>query len=380
MAWSKAKTAALTGAVIVLTTGSSVVVMRAVHSARAAHYPNIQGAWEGVVHLEEPGVAAGQTASTRMVLHLTKTNDGYRATIDWIDKGRTNFPVGKVEYDFPSLRLQWDPKKVWNLTVKQDATEMIWDYYVRFVVPDPVVLRRTDSPDSVPERLAEGDFAPRAGSALQGYWKGTVGAGPDALPVNLKIAEQPDGTFRAEGDNPMRGADGQPASVTFNRPTVKLTLGSGAGMFQGDINSQNTEITGSWMQDGQSVPASVKRADYQAEHAQDADKDYSFTSRNDLQGHWKGSWEFMNVPVSEAWDIAKLPDGTYSATSINLEHPTDYDPVPASDFQYDPPLVRMAWKWAGVGFEGRLENGKLTGTWQQGGGGFPLVLERSESK
>jgi hypothetical protein len=178
----------------------------------------------------------------------------------------------------------------------------------------------------------------------------------------------------------MRGADGQPASVTFSRPTVKLTLASGAGMFQGDLNNENTEITGSWMQDGQSLPTVVKRADYRAEHAQDADKDYSFTSKNDLQGHWRGSWEFMKVPVPEALDIAKLPDGTYSATCINLESITDYDPIPTSDFQYDAPLVRMAWKWANVAFEGRLENGKLTGNWQQSGGGFPLVLERSGSK
>ena len=56
------------------------------------------------------------------------------------------------------------------------------------------------------------------------------------------------------------------------------------------------------------------------------------------------------------------------------------DPVPTSNFQHNPPRVRMEWKWAGGAFDGRLANGKLTGTWLQGGGGFPLVFERSQSK
>jgi hypothetical protein len=40
----------------------------------------------------------------------------------------------------------------------------------------------------------------------------------------------------------------------------------------------------------------------------------------------------------------------------------------------------MAWKWTGGAYEGRLENGKLTGTWQQSGGGFPLTFERVQDK
>jgi hypothetical protein len=100
-----------------------------------------------------------------------------------------------------------------------------------------------------------------------------------------------------------------------------------------------------------------------------------------LQGHWKGTWNllFANVKVNMrfALDIAKMPDGTYSAELANIDELWHDDPVPASDFQYSPPSVRMAWKWIGGAFEGIMEDGKLTGTWQQSGGGFPLVFERS---
>jgi hypothetical protein len=39
----------------------------------------------------------------------------------------------------------------------------------------------------------------------------------------------------------------------------------------------------------------------------------------------------------------------------------------------------MEWKWAdNTRYEGKLKNGKLVGTWFEGGGGFPLVFERSK--
>jgi hypothetical protein len=78
-------------------------------------------------------------------------------------------------------------------------------------------------------------------------------------------------------------------------------------------------------------------------------------------------------------DIAKLPDGTYAAALANLDQLGNSDPIPASDFQYEPPNVRMEWKWAdNTRYEGKLKNGKLVGTWFEGGGGFPLVFERSK--
>jgi len=312
-----------------------------------------------------------------VVLKLTKANDGYHATTDWMDLGRSNVSMGRVVYEYPSLRIERSPRDTWNLKVNADATKMILDHAIHITQPDPVMFTRTATPDPVPERLTETEFAPRPGSDLQGYWKAVIG--PDALPVSLKIAELADGTFHAEGDNLMQGANGRPVTVVYSRPTVKLMPATGTGMFEGKINQANTEMTGSWTQGGQSMPVIVKRADYQAEHARDLDKDYSFTSGNDLQGHWKGSWEIWKVKIRMALDIAKLPDGTYSATAASVDQFGNEDPIPASDLQLEPPDLRLKWKWAEVAFEGKLKNGKLTGTWHQGGGGFSLVFERSGS-
>jgi RNA polymerase sigma factor (sigma-70 family) len=385
MAWTKAKTAAITTVAVMLVAGTTEVALQTIHVIGAAHYPDLQGAWEGRVLLDETGVANGEAASTRVVLKLVKTNGVYSATTDWIELGRKDVPMGKIIYDYPSLQIERNPRDTWHLKVNANATQMIWDHYIHIIQPDPVLLTRTDTPDTVLDRLTESDFTPRIGSDLQGYWEGEVGTGSDAEPVDLKIAEPTDGTFRAEADTPMNGTQGRPLTVTYSRPTVKLSAASGSGMFTGKINRANTEITGFLIQGGQSIPATVKRADYQAEHAHDADKDYSFNSENDLQGHWKGSWvaTFGKVKVAMrlALDIAKLPDGSYSAALANIDQFGNDAPVPPSDFQYDPPNLHMKWKWAdNTAFDGKLEKGKLVGTRVQGGESFPLIFERSGSK
>lgn len=389
MAWTKVKTAVVATIIVLVAIPTTTVVVKKIHAARAAAYPDISGAWEGITHFDGAGVNANDTTSARVVLKLAKTREGYSATSDWIEMGRKDVPMGKVIYDYPSLQIVWNTRSTWNLAVQPGGTEIIWDHAVRFIQPDPVVLKRTASPDPVPERLAEGDFAPRAGSDLQGYWTGLVGTPPDAVPVDIKIAEQADGTFRAEEDIMSQGISGQPISVVYNLPTVKLVVATGAGMFEGKINSTNTEISGAFTQGGQSSPAFFRRANYQAEHAQDAVKDYSHTSENDLQGHWTGTWilSFAKVMVNMrfALDIAKLPDGTFSAELADIDEFGHDAPILASDFQYSPGGLRVEWKWPGGAFdgdgifEGNLKNGKITGTWSQGGGGFPLVFERSDA-
>lgn len=188
MAWAKAKTALLVGTAVLLSGGTSLVAIEIFHAVRAAHYPNIQGAWEGVMLLEEAGVSPGEAARTHVVLKLSKSNGVYSATTDWIEMGRRDVPMGRVVYDYPSLRLERSPRDTWKLRVNADATQMLLDHAIHFIQPDPVLLRRTTSPDPVPERLADAEFTPRLGSDLQGYWKGAINIEPAALPVDLKIS------------------------------------------------------------------------------------------------------------------------------------------------------------------------------------------------
>jgi len=382
MNWTKSKTRVLTAATVILAV--CFVLFEIVPVLRRALAPDIQGTWEGVVHLEEAGVKNGQAAQAHFILRLFKKHGVYQATTDWPEWGKTNIPLVSVVYDYPNLVIQETVRDTWNFKVSPRAAQIFWDRHIHFIQPDPVVLTRTATPTPVPEPLTESDFAPGGGSALQGYWEGEIGTGTDAVPVDLKIAGQPDGTWRAEGDSPTLGVQGRPMIVSYDPPVVEFRPADGAGKFSGQFNESRTKISGSWTQGGQSLPANVRRVDYQAEHAHDADKDYSFGSNNDLPGHWLGAWIAtynngkIKVPIREALDIAKLPGGSYSATLANVDGFGVEAPVPTSDFEYSPPSLHVECKWQDWGFDGKLENGKLAGIWNQGGGGFPLVFEREK--
>ena len=400
MAFSKAQTAAVTAAVILLTAGGAgFAVPKIVRAIRMDYYPNIQGTWEGIMPLGGLGIQNGQSTETRIVVRLSKGFGRYSANIDALDLGRTNVPVAKVVYDFPNIQLFVYSRRnvVYQGKVNAQAVGMNFN---------GLSLKRTRMPAPRYTRLEESDFAPRAGSVLQGYWKGGIilnggryptGLGDrqlgnnwdgepmdstNTLPLNLKIAEVSDGTYRAELDSPMQGADGQPGSLTFSNGTVKLDIGSNAGRFQGLLSSARDEIRGSWIQGGKSVPAFFQRADYLSEVAPTKAEDFSFTSASDLRGHWKGAWGTTigtnNITIPIALDIGKLPDGSYLATLANLEQLGNESPISASHFEYSPPNLHMEWKWAGGAYDGKLENGKLAGTWSQGGSGFPLVFERTQ--
>jgi RNA polymerase sigma factor (sigma-70 family) len=397
MAWSKAKTAIVTAAAVLVTAGgASFAAPKVVHAIRAAYYRNIQGTWEGIMPLGGVGIKRGQGTDTRILLKLAKVRGHYVANFDAIDLGRTNVPLAGVVYDFPNIQLILNPHRneVYIGKVNAQAAGMNFN---------GITLRRTRTPAPVYAPLDESEFAPRAGSALQGYWKGGIvlagghypgGLGDrqlgdwsgepmnasNTLPLDLKIADESDGTFRAELDSPMQGANGQPASLIYNQGAVNLEVDSNAGKFQGELNGMGDEIRGSWIQGGKSVPAFFKRADYLAEVAKTEEEDFSFTSGADLRGHWKGAWSVIfgtnNITIPVALDIGKLPDGTYQATLANMEQLGNESPIPASRFEYSAPNLQMEWKWAGGAYNGTLRNGKIVGTWLQGGGGFPLVFER----
>ena len=132
------------------------------------------------------------------------------------------------------------------------------------------------------------------------------------------------------------------------------------------------------------MPLTLERAKPETAAALDpaieAQKDYSYTSPNDLPGHWQGTLNVKQagVKLRLAVNIAKLPDGKFSCTMISLDQ--GGGEIPASMTQYLPPNVHLEWPTIGGSYNGKLEKGKLTGVWRQGGGALPLVLERNRAQ
>jgi RNA polymerase sigma factor (sigma-70 family) len=262
MAWTKAKTAVVAGVAVLLTAGTTtVVVMKSTNAIRRANPPDLQGAWEGVAEiLGTSGVLPGEKARSRVVFQFFKTNGAYSATGEFIDTAPEPFQVTTFAYDYPSVRFTVGRNLTCQGKLKAGATEIAATIQ-RGTLSSPVLLKRTSVPDSPPEPLAKSEYTPQAGSDLQGIWKAALGSGRSEVRVTIKIAEPSPGTFRAELDNLTTSWLGQPLTVTYNPPEVKLLVASGAGMFQGELRNGNTEMAGNWLQGGRQTPMVFKRAD-----------------------------------------------------------------------------------------------------------------------
>ena len=381
MAWAKTKTAAVAAATVILATGTTTAVVEAVHSARAAGPPDIQGAWEGVGEIPQWHIKC------RGVLRIVKINGAYRATFDNIDRAVKDDIPFKLDYHFPSVRAELKlpiGNIVYEGKLNADGTEMTGTYLEPGVSIPEIVLNRTTNPDSVQEPFTEAECAPRKDSDLQGCWAGTFKNGNITLPMTLKIVEQPTGTFRAQYDSVCEGLRTLPVSVTYRQPEIKLALNGIGSSFEGNLDNGST-ISGTWtFGSGRSFPVIFNRFDPRAEAMREMRKSYGYTYPGELQGHWKGILSAdrngNKVKLHLAVDIARMPDGTFSAS---LDSPDEMRRgIEATDVLFSPPRVRLEWRGIGARFEGKLKNGRLSGTWFGGGQGplgSPSLMEFERS-
>jgi RNA polymerase sigma factor (sigma-70 family) len=371
MAWTKTKIAVVTGVAILLTAGLATVAVKTMHALRTQ--PKIQGDWEGVLK-------TSLGAKLRVVLHLSAANGSYRATLDSIDQRSKDIPINKIVYDYPSLEFE---SKALTGTYRgklNSTVDTISGNWKQPLLDTTLTMKRTATPSTIPESLAESDYTPRIGSDLQDYWKGTLQAGSTALRVAFKISEPTDGKFIAELDCPDQGITGAVvSSVTYDKPTIQMEVGVAGGVFEGKASKDGTEITGTWTQAGIPLPLTIKRSDPTAERAEaaarDANKDYSHSDPNELTGHWKGALDVQGTKLHLALHVAKLPNGDLSATMDSLDQGAN--DIPANTVRFTAPNAHLEWPAIGSTYDGTLQNGKISGKWKQGGQTFPLVFARS---
>ena len=246
-----------------------------------------------------------------------------------------------------------------------------------------LTLKLNALPDAFPEPLAESDYASRKDSDVQGYWQGTLKAGNTPLRVALKIAERTNGVFRAAFVSlDQGGLDIEATTVNYHAPTVKAEFGGIGSAFEGKVDSSDRVITGNWTQGSATVPLTLERANAQTAAAKEAaieeQKDYSHTGPNDLPGHWQGTLAVKeaSVKLRLGLNIAKLPDGKFSCSMVSIDQ--GGAEIPASDIQFAPPNLRVEWSSVGASYNGKLENGKLTGAFRQAGTAMPLEFERKQ--
>lgn len=165
------------------------------------------------------------------------------------------FPDGRVSLDLGVEGTAADPFRIVLI-----FTNMVNNWKL-------TTIRQFSSGGSVrqfpfPVELTEADFAPRAGSDLQGYWSGAIHTPRGDSRLNVKIAEPTDGDIRADFFNIEQGGLRRPASVERDGTTITIRPMWTTGMFQGKLRNNGTELEGNWIQGARELPATLSRTNW----------------------------------------------------------------------------------------------------------------------
>ncbi|HEY1787956.1 MAG TPA: sigma-70 family RNA polymerase sigma factor [Verrucomicrobiae bacterium] len=257
MAWSKTKTTITGVAIALLGIGAITVALDVLLPA-----PDVQGVWEGTFNIPgSAGVHRWETARETFVMRIARVNGAYQVKVDNLGAGdRDKFDTFTYKYPYVyAENSRLDISCIGKMS--RFGETLAWKSREGTNVY-AMVFTRTTHPTPFPQPLTDAEFAPRADSALQGFWVGKIGLGKDGLRIQVKIAEASDGTYRADFYVPDQATNRLPSAVTYDGTTVKVILAAGYGMFEGWLRNGGNEIAGNWIQDDSRMRTTLTKANY----------------------------------------------------------------------------------------------------------------------
>ncbi len=114
---------------------------------------------------------------------------------------------------------------------------------------------------------------------VEGIWDGTLKVPGAELRVLFKIRREEDGSLSATMDSVTQGVKGIPvSSVRQEGRRVVLESKAISGVFEGELNEQGTELSGTWKQAGQALALKLVRIEREPDlsRPQDPKKPYPY--------------------------------------------------------------------------------------------------------
>jgi len=213
--------------------------------------------------------------------------------------------------------------------------------------------------------------APPTGPA--GHWVGTIQVPGQALDIEVDLATRPpntwEGTITIPAQHlkalPLSGVSVEGTAVTFGMKTVP-----GAPVFKGTLSKDARSIAGDFSQAGRTMAFSLAWKDEPRIEAPPANKPIE----KEFEGAWEGA---LDAGGNRLRLVLKLSnqDGAATGTLVSLDQ--GGVELPASSIVQAASHLTMTVPTIGGTFEGELKDGRLEGTWAQGGVSLPLVFARS---
>src|SRR6476469_6697303 len=96
---------------------------------------------------------------------------------------------------------------------------------------------------------------------FEGAWQGTLEAGGQKLRLLLTVTKSEAGAYAGKFDSLDQGATIPIDAITVNGDAVRWEVKSAAIVYEGTVNKERTELTGTFTQADQKFPLTFKRGD-----------------------------------------------------------------------------------------------------------------------
>ena len=207
--------------------------------------------------------------------------------------------------------------------------------------------------------------------SIGGDWRGTLKVGSAELRLVLHITEGSDGSLKATLDSVDQGANGIPVStISLKDSKLSLEVEAVKGTYEGTVNGDATEITGTWTQ-VQPLPLDFKRGTFPPK------PEHKPAKPSDIDGAWSGTLDTPNGSLRVVFHITNTADGL----TATMDSPDQgASGIPASSVTRNGSTLKIESKPIGGVFEGKISSdlASIDGTWSQGGGELPLTLKRQK--
>jgi len=202
---------------------------------------------------------------------------------------------------------------------------------------------------------------------FEGSWQGALEAGGQKLRLVVTVTKSDAGTYAGKLDSLDQGATIPIDTITVNGDAVRLEINSPAVVFEGALNKERTELTGTFTQGDQRLPLTLKRSEQAA----------VVPPAKGFEGSWQGTLEAGGTKLRLVVTVTKSDAGTYSGKLDSLDQGAT---IPIDTIAVNGDAVRLEIKSPAIVFEGALnkERTELTGTFTQGDQQMPLTFKRGE--
>jgi alpha-beta hydrolase superfamily lysophospholipase len=202
-----------------------------------------------------------------------------------------------------------------------------------------------------------------------GSWQGTLEAGGAKLRLVVTVTKSDAGVFAGKLESLDQGATIPIDTITVNGDAVRFEIKSPAIVFEGTLNKERTELTGTFTQGDQKIPLTLRQSEPAA---------VTPPAVKGFEGSWQGILDAGGQKLRLAVTVSKSDAGIYTGKFESLDQAAT---IAIDTITVNGDAVRFEIKTPPIVFDGALnkERTELTGTFSQGGQQIPLTFKRSEA-